>query len=277
MIIAVTSGKGGTGKTLVSTSIAKSIKNVQFLDCDVEEPNSCYLLNPEIKEVIPVMTFIPEINSEKCNFCKICQEKCRYNAIAVLKDKVMVFQELCHHCGACVYLCPQKAMVEKEMQLGIIEKGEADGIEFLAGKLDIGQPVAPPLIKELKKYIDRDKNVILDSSPGVACPVINTLYQSDFVIMVTEPTPFGFYDLKLTVEICENLNLKKGVIINRAGQGDEIIEDYCRENNIPVLLKIPFKREIAVGYSNSIPLCDVLPEYKDKLAEVHERIVSQRV
>jgi len=268
MVITVTSGKGGTGKTLVATSMAQSIDNVQFLDCDVEEPNAHIFLKPEINQQIPVFTFIPEIDLKKCDFCKKCQEICRYNAIAVLKNKVLVFEQLCHHCGACVWVCPQKVITEKKIQLGIMEKGEVNGIEFLSGKLEVGQPTSPPLIKELKKYIDKKKNVILDSSPGVACPVIETLHNSDFVILVTEPTPFGLYDLQLAVEICEQLNLKKGVIINRAGKNEDTTEDYCKKKNIPILLKIPFKRTIAEGYSKGFSLVEILPEYKDEFRDL---------
>lgn len=272
MVITVTSGKGGTGKTLVATSMAQSIDNVQFLDCDVEEPNAHIFLKPEIHQQIPVFTFIPEIDLKKCDFCKKCQEICRYNAIAVLKNKVLVFEQLCHHCGACVWVCPQKAITEKKVQLGIMEKGKSNKIEFLSGKLKVGQPTSPPLIKELKKYINKKKNVILDSSPGVACPVVETLHNSDFVILVTEPTPFGLYDLQLAVEICEQLNLKKGVIINRAGKNEDTTENYCKKKNIPILLKIPFKREIAVGYSKGFSLVEILPQFKNKLKNLLDTI-----
>ena len=272
MIITVASGKGGTGKTLISTSFAKSIDNVQFLDCDVEEPNSYYFIHPTIEEEIPVKSFIPEVDYGKCNFCGRCQEICRFNAIAVVKNKVMIFETLCHHCGACIWVCPEKAMKEKEITLGIIKKGKRENIEFFEGKLVVGQPVAPPLIKEVKKRIRKDKNVIIDCAPGVACPMVNAIYGSDFVILVTEPTPFGFYDLKLAVEICENLNLKKGVIINRSNGNDKVIEDFCKRKGIPVLLKIPFDKKIAENYSKGITLVDTFPEFKEKFKKLFEEI-----
>ncbi|RKY30779.1 MAG: (4Fe-4S)-binding protein [Candidatus Omnitrophota bacterium] len=272
MVITVGSGKGGTGKTLISTSLAMSIGNVQFFDCDVEEPNSYIFIKPVIEEEIGIETFVPEVDLSKCNFCKKCQEICRYNAIAVLKNKVIVFEQLCHHCGACIWVCPNKAISEKKVKLGTIRKGKSDSIEFFEGRLEVGQATSPPLIRELKKYIEKGKDVIIDSAPGVACPFVNAVYGSDFVILVTEPTPFGLYDLKLAVEVCENLNLKKGVIINRSGKGDNLIEDFCREKNIPVILKIPFRREIAEGYSKGLSLPEIDPQYKMEFKTLFEKI-----
>ncbi len=272
MVITVASGKGGTGKTLISTSLAISIGNVQFLDCDVEEPNSYIFIKPVIEKEIGIETFVPEIDLSKCNFCKKCQEICKYNAIAVLKDKVIVFEQLCHHCGACIWVCPNKAISEKKVKLGTIRKGKSNSIEFFEGRLEVGQPVAPPLIKELKKYIVQEKDVIVDSAPGVACPMVNAVYGSDFVILVTEPTPFGLYDLKLAVEVCENLNLKKGVIINRSGKEDNLIENFCEEKKIPVIFKIPFRREIAEGYSKGLSLPEISSEYKTEFKNLFEKI-----
>ena len=272
MIITVTSGKGGTGKTLIAIALAQSIKNVQFLDCDVEEPNAAIFLKPDISENVSIDTFIPEIDSDKCNFCGQCQQICKYNALAVLKSKVLVFPQLCHHCGACTWKCSQKAITEKTVQLGIIQKGAAGQIEFLSGVLDVGQPTAPPLILALKKLINKNKNVILDSSPGVACPVIATLYQSDFVLLVTEPTPFGLYDLKLAVEVCEIFGLKNGLIINRSDGTDDATQQYCEEKSIPILLRIPFERKIAENYSRGISLIETFPEYKKQFRTVFEQI-----
>ena len=242
MIITVASGKGGTGKTLVSTSLALSLKNrgnIQLLDCDVEEPNAHIFLKPEIEGSEDVCVTIPQVSSVKCNFCGVCAKVCAFKAIAVLKQQVLVFPELCHSCGACSYLCPRKAITEVKRQTGVVEYGQADGIGFVQGRLNIGEAVAIPVIKQVKKHIGKDGIAIIDAPPGTACPVVETVKGSHFCLLVTEPTPFGLNDLKLAVEMVNGLGIPCGVVLNRAGSNNEIITEYCRAENIPVLLTIP--------------------------------------
>ena len=274
MIISVASGKGGTGKTTVSTSLALSIEedNIQFVDCDVEEPNSFIFLKPENVEKIEATVLVPEIDKNKCTFCGLCQEVCEYNALVVLKDNVMVLPELCHSCGGCSLLCPEKAISEVDRGIGIIEHGRKENIEIVYGRLNIGEAMPVPLIKMVKKYIKKENTVIIDAPPGTSCPVIEAVKDSDYCILVTEPTPFGLNDLKLAVGVMRELNKPFGIIINRFGIGDKGIEQYCSEEDIPILLKIPFEREIAVGYSKGIPLVELNPKYKEEFRKIYNTI-----
>ena len=208
MIISIASGKGGTGKTTVATALALSVNtDVQFIDCDVEEPNAHIFLKPDIKETLDVFIPIPEINEEKCTYCGKCKEVCAYNAMAVIppiierKGSVLVFSNLCHGCGSCSYFCPQMAIKEVNKKVGKIEIGNAGPIEFIQGKLDIGEAMAPPLIREEKKYVNPNRTVIIDAPPGTSCPVVESIKNSDFCILVTEPTPFGLNDLILSVDV----------------------------------------------------------------------------
>ena len=274
MIISIASGKGGTGKTTVSTSLALSIdKNAQFLDCDVEEPNARIFLKPNIKETKSVGIPIPKIDANKCNLCGLCAEVCAYNAIAIVNKKVLVFPNLCHGCGGGLLLCPQKAIYETDKEIGIVEIGNCqNGMVFADGKLNIGEIMSPPLIRAVKKNINKDKIMIIDAPPGTTCPVIEAVKGSDFCILVTEPTPFGLNDLKLAVEVLKKINLPFGVIINRADIGDKKVIEYCKNENIAILMKIPFKKEIAKAYSNGIPIIEALPEYKIKFLKLFNTI-----
>ena len=274
MIISIASGKGGTGKTTVSTSLALSInKNVQFLDCDVEEPNARIFLKPNIKETKAVGIPIPKIDTNKCNLCGLCAEVCAYNAIAIVNKKVLVFPNLCHGCGGGLLLCQQKAIYETDKEIGIVETGNCqNNMVFADGKLNIGEIMSPPLIRAVKNNIDTDKIVIIDAPPGTTCPVIEAVKGSDFCILVTEPTPFGLNDLKLAVEVLRKIDLPFGVIINRADIGDKKVIEYCDNENIAILMKIPFKKEIAKAYSNGIPVIEALPEYKIKFLELFNTI-----
>ena len=262
MIVSIASGKGGTGKTTVAVNIALSLGNVQLLDCDVEEPNAHLLLKPKIHETKPVYISTPLINEEKCDHCGKCAEFCEYNALFVTPEKVLFFPELCHSCGGCAIVCPKKAITEKNLKIGVIKIGMADGVELAYGELNVGEPMAVPVIKEVKKQIKNDKTVIIDSPPGTSCPVIESVYGSDYCILVSEPTPFGLHDLKITVEVLEGINIPFGVVINRAGIGDRKIYDYCEEKGVPILLEIPFQREIAELYSSGIPFILKMLEWK---------------
>jgi MinD superfamily P-loop ATPase len=275
MIISVARGKGGTGKTLVATSLACSLKDknkVQLLDCDVEEPNAHLLLNPTITGSEPVNMQVPIVDRGKCTFCGKCAEVCAYKAIAVLGERVLTFHELCHSCGACSYLCPEKAIYEIGRPIGTLEYGAADNIDFIHGRLNIGEAMATPVIKKVQEKANNQNIVIVDVPPGTSCPVVESIKDTDFCLLVTEPTPFGLNDLMLAVETVRMLQLPCGVIINRAGLGDEHIEKYCLGENIPVLLHIPLDSKIAGFYSRGLTLAQSMPEWKDRFVAVFNRI-----
>lgn len=277
MIISIASGKGGTGKTTIATNLALSINNdVQFLDCDVEEPDAHIFLNPRIKKTLTASIPVPKIDESKCNFCGRCAEVCAYNALAVLKDKVLTFPHLCHGCGGCSLLCPQKAITEVNKDIGVVEIGNSNNLQFVQGILNIGETMSPPLIKAVKNYINPTRIVIIDAPPGTSCPVIEAIKGSDFCILVTEPTPFGLNDLILAVRVLRKLNISFGVVMNRSNIGDNKLEDYCEKEDIPVLMRIPFKKEIAVAYSKGIPIVERFPEYKDEFVSLFKRIKERK-
>ena len=275
MIIALASGKGGTGNTTVAVNLALSLENVQLIDCDVEEPNSNLFLNLELEKVEDVSIPIPFIDEEKCIHCGKCSKLCQYNALAVLPDRVMVFKELCHGCGLCQIACPQDAITERDRVIGVIEKGAGE-IEFRRGVLNIGEAMSTPLIKRLKEKMDTQKTVILDVPPGAACPVIEAISGVDYCLLVTEPTPFGLYDLKIAVELCRGLGVKFGVIINQDGIGTQETEDFCNEQGIPIPLRIPYDKKIAELYSEGTPFVKEMPEWRDKLRDVFEKITGEK-
>jgi len=283
MIIAVASGKGGTGKTTVAVNLALSINNVQFLDCDVEEPNAHIFLKPDIKKTEKAYIPVPEVNEKKCTYCGTCRRVCAYNAFAVIppqknrKGSILVFTNLCHGCGACSFFCPEKAISEINHEIGIIQSGNCATIEFIHGRLNVGEAMAPPLIRQVKSRIDFTKTVIIDAPPGTSCPVVSSLQGSDFCLLVTEPTPFGLNDLILAVEVVRKLNISFGVVINRADLGDSKTEEYCQKENIPILMRIPFKKEIAQAYSQGISIVEKLPGYRNKFLELFNRIRGNKV
>jgi MinD superfamily P-loop ATPase len=272
MIITVASGKGGTGKTLVASSLALSLQDsekVTLLDCDVEEPDDHILLQPEITSSEPVNVMVPVVDEAKCTYCGKCAEVCAFHAIVVLANHVLTFPQLCHGCGACTYLCPEKAIAEEPRETGVVEEGQAGKLGFAQGVLTIGEAMAPPVIRKAKQHAPDKGIVIRDAPPGTSCPVVEAVKGSDFVLLVTEPTPFGLNDLALAVGMIKQLGIPYGVVLNRAGSGDEI---YCREESIPVLLTIPLDREIARHYSRGIPLVEGMPEWRDRFRELHGRI-----
>jgi len=291
MIVAVASGKGGTGKTTVAVNLALSMVagrqgtdresasaiSPLFLDCDVEEPNAALFVTPTIEERREVGLMIPKVNLEKCTYCGRCAEVCQYNAIAVVGEKILVFPELCHGCGSCSINCPTGAIDEVLHVMGSIERGGANGIEFAQGTMNVGEPMAVPIIRQLKQWVvpleSGDRPVILDAPPGTACPVVETMRGADFVLMVTEPTPFGLHDLRLAVEVArDELGLPVGVVVNRDGVGDRGVEEYCAAEGIPILMRIPLDRRIAEAYSEGIPLVETLPEYRERFVELWRRI-----
>jgi len=275
MIISIASGKGGTGKTTIATSLALSLnRDVQFLDCDVEEPNAHIFLKPKIKQRKTISIPVPQVDESKCTFCGRCSAVCAYNAMAVLKDKVLTFPHLCHGCGGCSLLCPQKAIKEVDKQIGTVEIGCVDDLQFIHGKLNIGEVMSPPLIRAVKEYSNPTRTIIIDAPPGTSCPVIESVKKSDFCLLVTEPTPFGLNDLMLAVEVLRKLNIPFGVVINRSDIGDSKVCNYCKGENIPILMQIAFKKEIAIAYSKGIPIVQMFPDYKKEFVGIYKRIAG---
>lgn len=273
MIISVASGKGGTGKTTVATNLAMSIgPNVQFLDCDVEEPNAHIFISPEFKYSETATTPVPEVDEKKCTLCGKCGEICQFKAIVVIGETVLPFHDLCHSCGGCMEVCPENAISEKGRELGIIQKGDRNGIEFIHGILRVGEAMSPPLIRQVRTHTRKDLLTIIDAPPGTSCPVITSMKDTDFVLLVTEPTPFGLHDLKLAVGAVRILDIPCGLVINRSDIGDGQVKAYAKEEGIPVLMEIPFDRRIAEAYSKGELLVQHIPEWREKFIELHRII-----
>ncbi|GAK56842.1 cobyrinic acid ac-diamide synthase [Candidatus Vecturithrix granuli] len=273
MIISIASGKGGTGKTTIATNLARSAKrSVMLLDCDVEEPNAHLFMKPTITTTTPVYKPIPQINFEKCTFCAKCAEICEYNALAVIATQVLVFAELCHGCGGCTLLCPEGAISETYQQVGVVERGHSGKVEFVQGILNVSEAMAGPVIRAVKQQINNHPFAILDAPPGTSCPVVLTLQGSDFCILVTEPTPFGLHDLQLAVDVVRQLGIPHGIVLNRADSGDDGVEMYCQQEQIPVLMRLPTDLRIAEAYSRGDMIVDALPQYRQTFQELLKSI-----
>jgi MinD superfamily P-loop ATPase len=278
--ISVASGKGGTGKTTVAANLAVCLaargKAVVFLDCDVEEPDGHVFLKPKIESRQEVEVKVPHVDIGKCNYCAKCSEICKFNAIAVMTQKVAVFPSLCHSCGGCYYICPEGAISEVPRNIGVINSGHGNGVYFYEGRLNVGEALSPPLTRALKKVVPAAEVTIVDAPPGTSCPVIEAVASSDYVILVTEPTPFGLSDLKLAVDVLRMMNLSFGVVVNRSDAGDGRIDDYCRDEGIDILLKIPFSRDIAEVYSRGDLVSSILPEYAEKMWLLYESVEKSK-
>jgi len=245
---------------------------VTYVDCDVEEPNGHIFLKPTIETTKGVGIPVPVVDEEKCTGCGRCAQVCRYNAIACVKDKVLVFAELCHGCGGCTLACPAHAISEADHVIGVVEKGHANGIAFIQGRLNVGVAMSPPLIRAAKGASPSDGTVILDAPPGTSCPVITAVRDSDYVVLVTEPTPFGLHDLKLAVETIRQINIPFGVVINRCDIGDDLVTEYCRGEHVPILLEIPDDRRIAEAYSRGETAIESVPETRALFIQLDQRI-----
>lgn len=273
--IAVASGKGGTGKTLVAVNLALSVRANQLLDCDVEEPNDHIFMKPKKTSIEKVEMLVPVINYEKCNYCRKCADFCQFNALFVVGETAMVFNELCHSCGGCKLVCPENAITEEPRIIGEIIKGNSDGIELVYGSLNVGEALAVPVISAVKDRMKKKGTIILDSPPGAACPVVESVIGADYCIMVTEPTPFGLHDLEVATEVVQLLNIPIGVVVNFAGIGDRGVYDFCQKRQIPIIMEIPYDRKIAELYSNGIPFTNQMTEWKTKFQEVLLKIEDQ--
>ena len=279
MVIAVASGKGGTGKTTVATSfalaLAESGRPVACIDCDVEAPNAHIFLRPALNNYEQVDLFIPEVDSEVCTGRGVCAEVCQFHAIVTLGGKTLVFPELCHGCGSCTLVCPEKAITEIPKSLGHLERGSVNGGMFFAhGVLNIGEPMAVPVISQLKDWqaFPQSTISIVDSPPGTSCPVVESLRGADFILLITEPTPFGLHDLRLAVQLTQELNIPAGVIVNRDGIGDEGVDIYCRESDMPILMRIPFDRELGASLAQGKTLVEIAPKYKQMFWDLYSWI-----
>jgi MinD superfamily P-loop ATPase len=287
MRIAVASGKGGTGKTAIATSLALSLvpdweqpspasNPPLFLDCDVEAPNAHLFLEPIFERRQEVGILIPQVDEAKCTHCGKCAEVCQYHAIAVLGDKVLVFPQLCHGCGSCVLTCPERAISEIPDVIGVLESGSCmNGITFARGVLNVGEPMATPVIRQLKQWARPQPNqdVIVDVSPGTSCPVVESVRGADYLLLVTEPTPFGLHDLRLAVEVGRELNLPMGVVINRDGIGDGSVDEFCETEGLPILMRIPFEHAIAEGIARGQPLVEIHPGYLHQFRQLYNRVL----
>jgi MinD superfamily P-loop ATPase len=279
MKVAVASGKGGTGKTMVTASLAVSWKSsVTAVDLDVEEPNLHLFLQPQMSGSSKAHMDVPVVDEKVCTFCRECAELCQFKAISVLNSIVLVFQEMCHGCGGCLAVCPEGAISLGSRVLGDISWGQSGRIGFLMGKLRIGEAMSPPLMRQVLdclqqlKFINPSADVLIDAPPGVSCPAISAVIESDVIVLVTEPTPFGVFDLSLAYSAFKALKKPMGVVINRAGIGDEKVYQFCQEASLPVWAEIPYKRCIAEAYANGKIIAESSAKMRRLFNELSEMI-----
>lgn len=278
MRIAIASGKGGTGKTTLAVSLALALAGdypVELVDCDVEEPNAHIFVSPRIRERKPVEVLVPQVDLGACTGCKACAEACRFGALAVIGRKVLFYAELCRSCGLCRLVCPSGAIREVPRTIGWVERGVGKGMAFLRGILNVGEPMATPVIRRLKKMANSESLVIFDAPPGTGCPLIETLKGVDYAVLVTEPTPFGLHDLQAALAVTQALSIPAGVVVSKWGLGTDQVEQFCEEKGVPVLLRIPWDRAIAEAYAHGIPLVEALPRWQGPLRGLFESISGE--
>lgn len=307
MRIAVASGKGGTGKTTIATSLALVAAEegaaVRLLDCDVEAPNAALFLHPVIEKQEEVGILLPVVDEARCTHCGRCAEVCEFHAIAVVGQKTLVFPELCHGCGSCTLICPEKAIRERLDVMGVLEGGPTPaGVDFAQGVMNIGEPMAVPIVRQLKKWPPvslrgavspeaiptsagrllrreerppRNDMEIRDAPPGASCPVVETMRGADFLLLVTEPTPFGLHDLKQVAGVARQLGIPAGVVVNRDGIGDNAVEAYCAEADLPILLRIPMERRFAEAIAQGKTLVEAAPEYRQRFRTLLETMAAR--
>ncbi len=265
--IACASGKGGTGKTTVATNLARIMayeRDTHLVDCDVEGPNAHHFFTLESTQRSPVHVPVPHIDLSHCDLCGVCSDACAFHAISVLADTALVFPELCHGCGVCAYICPRNAITERPRTIGSVLEATCDGMAFTGGSLNPGEPMPPPIIQAAKKTARGRDYIIIDASPGSTCATVEAVHGTNFCLLVTEPTPFGLSDLRMAVGMCRRLDVPYGVVINRSDLGDGRVEDYCKEEAIPVLGRFPSDRCIADVYARGALIVDHNSAWEDR-------------
>jgi MinD superfamily P-loop ATPase len=281
MRIAIASGKGGTGKTTVAVNLAFTAARAGFEvhlgDCDVEEPNAHLFLDPDLGPAAEVRVPVPVIDPDRCHHCGACAGICEFNAIACLPDRTMVFPDLCHGCGGCWLVCPHGAVTQSERILGEVASGKAGEFSFTQGVLRVGETLVPPLIAAVKQRANGAPWVILDAPPGTTCPVVATMKDADYVVLVTEPTPFGLHDLALAVKLARGLGRPCGVVVNRAQPGRNLIENYCAREGLRLLARIPFRREVAAACAEGVLAVDVDRSVADAMYDLLQELLRQEV
>jgi MinD superfamily P-loop ATPase len=268
MQIAVLSGKGGTGKTFISVNLACVTENAVYVDCDVEEPNGHLFLKPEITGKQSVFVSVPEWDKTKCTFCRKCVDFCRYNALALIKEKLYVFNEVCHSCGGCMILCPQKAITEKPREIGVVETGKSDDVTILTGCLNTGEVSGVPVIKALLKKLDDSKNTIIDCPPGSACVVMESIKKADYCILVAEPTLFGVHNFQMVYELVKSFKKPFGAVLNKCIDSENPAKKFCEENNIPVLAELKYDEKLAKLNSDGLIAVRECEEYAKKFRQL---------
>lgn len=275
MIVAIASGKGGTGKTTVSASLAALWDGATAVDLDVEEPNLHLFLKPELERIDKAYIEVPDLDEDKCTACGACRDLCQYKAITVMAGTTLVFPEMCHECGGCIAVCPEDALTPGKRELGEICQGKAGNTRFVMGRLRIGEAMSPPLMHQVKDHIlsqGQAEDMIIDAPPGVSCPAISAVRDADAIVLVTEPTPFGLHDFKLAWEAFTPLDKPMGAVINRAGLGTDEVHRFCEERGIPIWAEIPFAPEVAEAYSRGRIIVDAVRGLRPTFQELKSHI-----
>jgi len=274
VIFAIASGKGGTGKTTVTSSLAALWDEpVTCVDLDVEEPNLHLFLNPDIRSEDKAFMEVPVADEDKCTLCRACADICQFKAISIMADTLLIFPEMCHGCGGCLEVCPDGALTPGQRELGEICRGKVNEADFIMGRLRVGEAMSPPLMRFIREEfptLQEQGDILIDAPPGVSCPAINAVMDADCIVLVTEPTPFGFHDFKLAWEAFSPLNIPMGAVINRAGMGDDTVQNFCRDNNIPIWAEIPYSRDIARAYSKGEIIAESVESLKEPFHQLRQ-------